>query len=236
MKFLLDFIPWLHHLWSLANRSFRVALGPNVLRWLFRLFLLSLTYHMSYNFFYTYFIRMLLIWLTSHGAQWNLRQSNLIYPTMNTLMLSLLLELPNKSFWYDHKITDMPRLPDYLDVVFLSPMCEALTSGHCRKILLPTTSQNWWNVDRVAHKLRNLWSCAIGSTSFVWWLILQIVPKEFKKSHCVVVSLQPSDTRLLWPLTSIRPSFPVAGYLVQQRTVKCHGANLLYDCRSCCFL
>ena len=89
--------------------------------------------------------------------QLNLRQSNLIYPTMNTLMLSL-LQLPNKSFWYDHKITDMPRLPDYLDVVFLSPMCEALTSGHCRKLLLPTTSQNWWNVDQVAHKLHNLCS------------------------------------------------------------------------------
>ena len=36
----------------------------------------------------------------------------------HTLMLSLLFELPNKSFWYDHKITDMPRLPDCLDVVF----------------------------------------------------------------------------------------------------------------------
>ena len=89
--------------------------------------------------------------------QWNLRQSNLIYPTMNTLKLSLLLELPNKSFWYDHKMTDMPRLPDYLDV-FLSPSCEVITSGHCRKIMLPTASQNWWNVDQVAHKLRNLWS------------------------------------------------------------------------------
>ena len=49
-------------------------------------------------------------------------------------------------------------------------------------------------------------SCANGSTSFVWWLILQIISKEFKKSHCVVVSLQPSEPRLLWPLTCIRPS------------------------------
>ena len=79
-------------------------------------------------------------------------------------------------------------------------------------------------------------SCANGSTSFVWWLILQIIPKEFKKSHCVVVSLQPSEPRLLWPLTCIRPSFPLAGYLVQQRNVKNHGAKLLYDCRSYCFL
>ena len=78
-------------------------------------------------------------------------------------------------------------------------------------------------------------SRANGSTSSVWWLILQIIPKEFKKSHCVVVSLQPSETRLRWPLTCIRPSFPVAGYMVQQRNVKCHGAKLLYDCRSCCF-
>ena len=46
----------------------------------------------------------------------------------------------------------------YLDIVFISPTCEAITSGHCRKILLPTNSQNWWNVDQVAHKLRNLWS------------------------------------------------------------------------------
>ena len=74
-------------------------------------------------------------------------------------MLSFLLELTNKSFWYDHKMTDMPRLPECFDVVFLSsPTCEAITSGHYRKILLSTTSQNWWNVDQVAHKLRNLWS------------------------------------------------------------------------------
>ena len=72
-------------------------------------------------------------------------------------------------------------------------------------------------------------SCAHGSICFVWWFILQTIPKEFKKSNGVLVSLEP---RLLWPLTYIRPSLQQAGYLVQQRIVKYHGAKLLFDCRS----
>ena len=36
-------------------------------------------------------------------------------------------------------------------------------------------------------------SCAHGSTCFVWWFILQTIPKEFKKSLGVLVSLQPSQ-------------------------------------------
>ena len=58
--------------------------------------------------------------------------------------------------WHNHKMTEMPRLADYLDVVFLSPTWEVITSGHCRKIL-PSTSQNGWNVDQVDHKHGNLW-------------------------------------------------------------------------------
>ena len=54
----------------------------------------------------------------------------------------------------------------YLDIVFISPTCESITSGHCRKILLPTNSPNWWNVDQVAHKLRNLWSIMCKWESF----------------------------------------------------------------------
>ena len=102
--------------------------------------------------------------------------------------------------------------------------------GHCRKILLSTTSQNWSNVDQVAHKLRNLWSI-MCTWEYLFCLmdILQKIPKEFKKSHGVLVSLQP---QLLWPLTYIRPSLQQAAYLVQQRIVKYHGAKLLFDCRS----
>ena len=36
-------------------------------------------------------------------------------------------ELPNKPFWHNRKITEMPRLPDYIDVAFLSPTWEVIT-------------------------------------------------------------------------------------------------------------
>ena len=65
-------------------------------------------------------------------------------------------------------MTEMPRLP-YLDVVFLSPTWEIITSGHWSKILLSTTSQNWWNVDQVAHKLRNLWPIMCTWEYFSAW-------------------------------------------------------------------
>ena len=153
-------------------------------------------------------------------------------------MLSLLLELPNKSFWYDHKITDMPRLPDYLDVVFLSSMCEALTSGHCRKILLPTTSQNWWNVDQVAHKLHNVWSI-MSKWEYFFCLMAHFAnnSKGIQEIPLMMLWLvynhRKHDCFGLWPASG-----PISQWLATwfNKNVKCHGAKLLYDCRSCCFL
>ena len=74
-------------------------------------------------------------------------------------------------------------------------------------------------------------SCARESICFVWWFILQRIPKEFKKSHGVLVSLQPSQSTTALAF-DLHPTQFTAGYLVQQRIMKYHGAKLLFDCRS----
>ena len=107
----------------------------------------------------------------------------------------------------------MPRLADYLDVVFLSPMWPG--SHHTRSLSQNPGSQHHVNIGEIwTKRLTNFVNydllCAHGSTTcFVCWFILQITPKELKKkSNCVLFRLQALERWLLWPLT-----YPVCSQL-----------------------